>query len=137
MNRILSFHHHGTSGNEVRMAPAYYIEAEYDKVAVRIYAEEALLWDAKFDIFNDGISIFNNKTSKTSDIDTGRDTTGDDDTTINLSKGANSDELAENFTKTLIAKDSWVYCNLIDAGGGKNFTVQLELRQTSEDEIED
>ncbi len=54
MNRLLVFHYHETSGNEVRMAPsAYYMDAEYDKVSVRIYAEDAPTRDAKINIFDD------------------------------------------------------------------------------------
>ena len=133
MNKFLSFHHHETSGNEVRMAPAYYIEADYSKVAVRIYAKAVPLWEARFDIFNDGISIFTNNTPKvyaTSGVDISRD----DDTTIFLSAGENSEEFAEDFTGTPIERDSWVYCNMVDAGGGSGFTVQLELRPMSEDD---
>ncbi|KKL95081.1 hypothetical protein LCGC14_1858220, partial [marine sediment metagenome] len=46
----------------------------------------------------------------------------------------NSDTLAEDFNNIPIEKGSWVHCNMVSAGGGKNFTVQLELHQVSEDE---
>ena len=110
------------------------IEADYIKVAARIYAETAPLRDAKFDIFNNGVSIFSNRTTKAYNITTGADISGDDDTTIALTAGENSEEVAENFTDTPIAKDSWIYCNLVNAGSGRNFTVQLELRPLSEDD---
>ena len=135
MNRLLIFHIHETSGNEVRMAPsAYYVDAEYDKVAVRVYAEKAPTRDAKFDIFDDGVSIFNNQTDRSWDKTTGVETTKADATEVLLPYGENSEEIAEDFNDNTIEKGSWVYCNLVDAGGGGNFTVQLELHQVSEDE---
>ena len=135
MNRLLIFHHHDTAGNNVRMAPsAYYIDGEYDKVAVRIYAGTAPVRDAEIDIFDDGVSIFSNRTSRTWNITTGVETTGADATEAILPAGENSEELAEDFTNSVIEKGSWLHCNLVDAGGGKDFTVQVELHQVSEDE---
>lgn len=133
MNRVLTFHSHG---NETRMSPsAYYIETEYEKVAVRIYAEVAPIRDAKIDILDDGVSIFSNRTSKAYNITSGADITGATTTEAVLPEGQTSDEVAEDFNETLIEEGSWVYCNLVDAGGGRNFTVQLELHQVSEDEV--
>ena len=138
MNRLLTFHYHDTSGNEARMAPsAYYMDGEYDKVAVRIYAEKAPIWDAKINIFDDGVSIFSNRTSKAYNVTSGVDITGADAYEVILPAGENSEEIAEDFTTDLIEDGSWVYCNLVDAGGGYNFTVQLELHQVSEDETGD
>ena len=138
MNRLLIFHLHETSGNEARMAPsAYYIDGEYDKVSVRIYAETAPLRDAKFDIFDDGVSIFSNRTNRAWDITTGLEITGKVTTEAILPANQNSEEMAEDFNDALIEEGSWVYCNLVDAGGGRNFTVQLELHQVSEDETGD
>ena len=134
MNRILIFHYHDTAGNEKRMAPAYYMDAEYDKVAVRIYAETAPLRDAIFNIYNDGVSIFSNRTSRAWDISTGEEITGAADTNVCLAAGDNSDEMADDFNNITIEEGSFVYCNLIDTGGGKNFTVQLELSPLSEGE---
>lgn len=132
MNRLLTFHIHDTSGNEVRMAPsAYYMDAEYAKVAVRIYAETAPLRDAKFDILDDGVSIFENRTSRALNVTTGVDITGDAVTAAVLAKGDNADEWAEDFNDNPIKEGSWVYCNLVDSGGGKNFTVHLELEDLS------
>jgi len=42
-----------------------------------------------------------------------------------------SEEVAERFTETPISEEDWVYCNLVDTGGGGNFTVQLELTPLS------
>ena len=138
MNRLLTFHIHETSGNEVRMAPsAYYLDGEYDKVAVRIYAEKAPVRDAQIDIFDDGVSIFSNRTSKAYNPTSGEDITGEATTTVTLPVGENSEEIAENFTTDLIKEGSWVYCNLVDSGGGYNFTVQLELSQMSEGNLDE
>lgn len=135
MNRLLIFHVHETSGNQVRMAPSgYYMDGEYDKVGVRIYAENAPIRDAKIDIFDDGVSIFSNRTNRAWNRTTGVEITGDATTEAILPVNQNSEEIAEDFTSEPIAEGSWVYCDLVDAGGGKNFTVQLELHQVSEDE---
>ena len=137
MNRILTFHYHDIAGNAARMLPAYYMDADYEPVAVRIHAESAPLVDAKFDIFCDGVSIFTNKAATIIDKTSGVRTVNTPDTTVVLTAGENSEELAERFTETPIEKGTWLYCNMVDAGGGKNFTVQLELRQVSEDESQE
>ena len=135
MNRLLIFHYHDTAGNSVRMAPsAYYMDGEYDKVAVRIYAATAPFREAKVDIFDDGVSIFTNQSSRMYHKVTGVDITPADATEVTLAAGENLEENAEDFTDTPIEVGSCIYCNLVDAGGGKDFTVQLELHQVSEDE---
>ncbi len=135
MNRILVFHHHESAGNAIRMAPsAYFMDSEYEKVAVRIYAERAPDRDAKFDILADGVSIFNNRANKAIHPTSGVDITGDAATEAILTAGQNSEELAGDFNASTIEKGSWVSCNLVDAGGGSNFTVQLELQHLSEEE---
>ena len=114
MNRILVFHYHEWAGSLTRMAPsAYYIEADYEKVAVRIYAEDAPIRDAKIDIFDDGASIFNTHSAGTY---------------VTLAAEQNGEEAAESFNDNLIEEGSWLYCELKDAGGGSNITVQLELK---------
>ncbi len=138
MNRLLIFHYHDTSGNEARMAPsAYYMDGEYDKVAVRIYAERAPIRDAKIDIFDDGVSIFSNRVNRAWNQTTGVEITGDATTEAILPSGQNSEDMAEDFTADLIEEGSWVYCNLVDSGDGYNFTVQLELSPVSEGELPD
>jgi len=138
MNRLLIFHFHDTSANEARMAPsAYYMDAEYGKVSVRIYAGTAPLRDAKINIYDDGTSIFSNRTSRAVHATTGADITGADAYEAILAAGQSSEEVAEDFNDTVIDEGSWVYCNLVDSGGGRDFTVQLELHQTSEDETGD
>ena len=58
MRRSFVFHYHGTTGNEARMEPAYYLDADYEPVAVRIYAGTTPTSDAEINIFRDGTSIF-------------------------------------------------------------------------------
>jgi len=134
MSRTLAFHHHGESGNEIRMLPAYYIEADYAKVAVRVNAEYAPTSDAKIDIFDDGVSIFNNNALTLTNVTTGKTTVGTVATTVSLIAGENSEVHAEDFNDTVIDKGSWVHCNLVNGGGGKNFTVLLELENLSEED---
>lgn len=135
MNRILTFHLHDTAGNTTRMAPsAYYLDGAYEPVAVRIYAEQAPTSEATFDIFADGVSIFSNKVTRSWHLSTGVELTGTADTTIGLAPGQQSEELAENFHSNPIDEGSWVYCNLVKGGGGKNFTVQLELTPLPEED---
>ena len=132
MNRILVFHGVDEKSTK-RLGPTYYIEADYESVAVRIHAETAPLSDAKVDIFDDGVSIFADNASRTYSAVTGY-SSNTPATEAVLSAGENGEEDAEDFSGTPIEKGSWVHCNVVNHGGGKNFTVQLELRQVSEDD---
>lgn len=128
MLRILTFHYHDTTVGEKRMLPTYYIEADYTPVAVRIYAETApSTGDAKIDIYDDGVSIFNNRTPRDYHPTTYKEETGVAVTAAVLGNGLNSEEYAEDFATITIDNGSWVHCNLVDAAAGKNFTVQFEL----------
>ncbi len=133
---LLNFHFHDTASKGV-MLPAFYMDGDYSKVAVRIYADTVPVRDAKFDIFDDGVSIFQNRTIKKYNISSGVDETGADSTSIYLPAGAKSDELADVFNSEVIQEGSWLTGEVVDAGSGKNFTVQLELSQVSEDDEED
>lgn len=134
MNLILTFHTHRDAGDKARMSPsAYFMDTDYVPVAVRIYAEIAPLRDAKFDIFDDGVSIFSNKVNRAWNLATGVEITGTADTTVGLAPNQSCEEMAEVFTGDTISEDSWIYCNLVDAGGGENFTVQLELSPLTEE----
>lgn len=135
MNKFLMFHYHDTTSNEARMSPsAYYIDADYEPVAARIYAEGAPLRDAKFDILDDGVSIFSNRTTSWVHPTTGVITIGTPLTAIELTEGQNSEELLMDFRVDTIEEGSWVWAKIVDAGGGKNFSVQLELKPMSEGE---
>ena len=134
MNKFLVFHYHETIGNQAHMAPAYYMDADYELVAARIYAANAPLRDAKFDILKDGVSIFSNRTTRAWNKVTGVEITGVDATDIQLTAGQNSEELLMDFNTSIIEESSWVSAMVVDAGGGKNFSVQLELKPMSEGE---
>ena len=125
-NRILTFHQ-TAGGNPQRIGPTYYMEADYTPIAVRIYAVNAPTRDAQVDIYDDGVSIFTNNTPRIINQTTGKDETGAATTAAVLTKGQNSEDVAEDFGTTQIDKGSWVHCMLRDSGGGNNFTVQLEL----------
>lgn len=126
MNKFLTFHLHGTTGNEAVMLPAYYIDGDYDKVAVRIYAEKAPTRDAKFDIYVDGVSIFESRGVVAADS---FDILGtvNDYTYCQLTANNTTEEMAEDFTDDTLSEGEWITCYCKDAGGGKDFTIQLEL----------
>jgi len=132
----LIFHLHDTVGNNTRMAPsAYYMEADYIPVNVRIYAEGAPSRDAKIDIFDDGTSIFENRASTSVNKSTGVVTVQATATEAILMAGETEADLAGNLNTDITIKEgSWVYCNLVDSGGGKNFMVQLELERLEAEE---
>ncbi len=138
MDRILIFHYHDTSGKTVRMSPsAYYVDAEYEKVAVRIYAEGAPSTEAEIDILDDGVSIFNERGSAVAHRTTGVISIVGSGTGATLAANQNSEDAAQDFTDDVIVEGSWVSCNLVKGGGGKNYTVQFELRQVSEGDEKD
>ena len=132
----LIFHLHDTAGNNTRMAPsAYYMEADFIPVNVRIYAEDAPPRDAKIDIFDDGTSIFENRASTSTNKSTGVVTVQAAATEAILMAGETEADLAGNLnTEMVIEEGSWVYCNLVDSGGGRNFMVQLELERLEAEE---
>lgn len=135
--RIITFHRTEPSGNEVRMSPpAFYIERDYTPIACRVYAEDAPLVDAYFDIFDDGTSIFNNRSLQDINWTTGKDQTADALTAQFLGADENSDDSCNDFTNAIIESGSWLHANL-KCGGGRNFLVQLELYSSDDDEPED
>lgn len=132
--RILVFHRKDAINNEIRIGPTYYMDADYLPVAVRIYAEDAPTSDAKVDIFDDDVSIFYDRAS-TSVSTLGVRTAQDAATEAILMEGENSADWAGNLkSEDVIEEGSWVHCNLVDSGCGKNFTVQLELERLHAEE---
>jgi len=134
MDRIFTFHAHKGQGNPVFMSPAYYIDSDYEKVAVRVYAREAPVRDASIDVYVDGASIFNDRGYTQVDPTTGVLSTLNSGTFATLEAGDNSELLVDDFTDDDVNEGTWLTCELVDAGGGTDFTVQVELRQISEDE---
>ena len=119
------------------MGPAYFIEADYTPTTVRIHAEKAPTnGAAEFDIFDDGVSIFDNRANiiRALPSEKGPTTSQETLTTVVLSEGDSVEETAEDFANELVIEhDSWVTCELSQSGNGKNYTVILELQRVSED----
>lgn len=140
-NRILSWSTLSAEGNLWHLPPAYYIDGDYEKVAVRINAEQApSVEEAEFNIYADRVSIFSDHSSITTRVAPTKGQAavvdGVEDTSITLSVNDTSEVMAENFSDAPIESGSWVTCNCIKDGGGRNFSIHLELKSLFEDEEE-
>lgn len=115
-----------------KKAPAFYMEAEYHPVAVRIRAEtQPTVADAEFNIYADGVSLFEDHDySYGTYIANSAAYRGD--TNIHLAANSSVDEMAEDFKEGTIESGTWLTCSILKDGGGRNFTVQLELEKVSE-----
>lgn len=51
-----------------------------------------------------------------------------------LDKGENATTMAADFTGTAIPSDSWLSCDLLDSGGAKDITIQLEADALADDD---
>jgi len=123
----LIFHQHGHAASNTRLSPsAYYIEEDITPKVVRIYAGTAPSADATFDIYDDGVSIFDNPASQTLHRTTGEITIIEAGTSVTLGVGQNFEDAIERFNDTIIEKGSWISCDVIGTGNGKDFTVILE-----------
>ena len=112
------------------LLPAYYIEDDYAPVAVRVYAEQApYITDAEFDIYADGVSVFENRSSPEYYQMGGVRVAADDITYATLSKDSNQEEFTGNLKNNSVPAGTWLTCNLITDGGGRNFTIQLDLEK--------
>jgi hypothetical protein len=132
MNRFLTFHLHDTTGNAREMSPAYCLDNDYTYVSLQAYAGTAPLRDSKFDIYADGVSIFNNRYHRILDEDSGVDITETPDTTIGLSAGLTRETYIDNFNANDVLSGTWITCKCLDAGGGRDYTLQLELEEVSD-----
>ena len=134
-NKTLTWQTFKFEGNRYSIGPTYYIEADYEPVAVRIYAEVAPeIQDAEFNIYDDGTTIFADRSSSTWYRDGGVQTQGTPITNIALTKGEKDEVFASDFNGTIIEGGSWVSCNYVTSGGGLNFTIQLDLVRLSEED---
>lgn len=144
-SRILTWHLPSHYIPNERIGPAYYMEADYTPIAVRINAEIApRTHDAEFDIKDDGVSILANRASNfvtptiVSGTKTGDVVSSDPSkTTAILPMGDNGEDAAEDFNNDIIELGSWITCTALETGAGKNFTVHLELEKVSEEMEED
>jgi hypothetical protein len=137
-DRILTWFVDRFNGNPTTMPPAYYMDAEFVPVAVRIYAEHGpSLDDATFEIYDDGVSIMNDRTYLEATY-VANTATYQGDYTFMLGKGETVDEMAEDFKTSVIEQGSWLTCAMKSTGADeKNITVQLELNRVSESEEEE
>jgi hypothetical protein len=139
-DRILTFHSNPIGGDGDRIGATFYMEADYDPIAVRIHAEGAPDYsNARIDIFDDDVSIFTNQAASCIQSKSTKGPTvisDTEDTSISLMQGDNTDEIAERLNGDSIDEGSWVYCKLVTSGGGrcKNLSVHLELAKISEDD---
>jgi len=130
MNRSISFSIE--SGSQVTMLPAHYIEADYTLVAARIHAEKApTVEDAEFDIYADGVSIFANQTPTPTPAP-GREAILTTTTAITLQKNGTDESYTADFLEDNLDAGTWLTCKLLKGGGGRNFTVQLDLIRITE-----
>lgn len=136
--RILTWHSFEKMRNGDRIGPTYYMNAEYQPVAVRIHAETApSLSDAEVDIFVDDVSIFTNRatTYKVASTVKGSTTTSDPvKTTVFLPIGDNIEVDAEDLIGNPIGEGSWVHCELVEDGACENLSVHLELIEVNEED---
>jgi hypothetical protein len=124
--RILTWHYSEPN----QPLPAFYADEDYEKVAVRIYAEVAPnAGDFEVDIFDDGVSIFSNRAATFNDTNKNDSYSDPADTKVAMHKGDTAEVDAENFTSDLIDEGSWLTCVVYGTGGAKNVTIHLELNR--------
>lgn len=127
-DRILTWFFERSTDN----VPAFYLEDDYEISAIRLRAETAPKdADATFNIYDDGVSIFADRATSqinSVNLETHVPNRYTPNTTILLCKGDTEELEAEDLRENLhIDKGSWITCDLVNDGGGKNFTVQMEL----------
>jgi len=137
-NRILTWSFNRFPEGGV-LSPAHYIETDYAPVAVRIHADSMpKVTDAKFNIFNDGVSIFRDTTEVVNSHDINYQMRHVPTTDIELVAGDASDLMAEDFRDGLVFEaGSWVTCKVTSDGGARNVSINLELQPVSDSEEED
>ena len=110
--------------------PRYYMDADYAKVGLRVYAEVAPVGDVSVDIRADGVSIFANDPQTRFSVLGQRTTTPT--STIILMKGENSEEDAEDFSAASLEAGAWVSCHPVNLAGARGVTISLELDRISD-----
>jgi hypothetical protein len=133
-DRILTWQCFQANGNKYHIGPTYYLEADYAPLAVRIVAEHAPdVDDAQFNIYDDGTSIFVDNAHVYRHTRTGQIESDGAETEIPLHKDESSEPYAEDFIEdSILEQGSWISCNIIKDGGGRNFTVHLELEKQTD-----
>ncbi len=110
--RILTWHIPSIVGDGTGQGAVYYLDKDYEPVAVRIYARTAPNGgDLQIDIKDDGVSIFENYGL--------------------LTRGNKSTDWGEDFDlnseKMLMAQGSWITLDIPESGGAGDISVSLEL----------
>lgn len=132
MNRILNWNALSDGGNNYNLG-SFYIGEDSIPAAARIHAEISPdVEDAEFDIKCNGVSIFPARNRNIYYPNGGVQTKRDGETTVSLSKGSNSEDIIDAFAEDALVKDTWITCNLINDGGGRNFSIQLEIASVEE-----
>ncbi len=134
-DRVYTWHALEAFGNKYNLG-AFYIDADFEPLAVRIKAEEApTAEDAEFNIYVDGVTIFADTGTILTDSTSGAVTSTTVDTNVSLSKGETEEFLAGDFKPEIaIEQGSWLTCNIIKDGGGKNFSIALLLERISDED---
>jgi len=129
-DKVLTWSALSSGGNKYHLAPTYYMDADYTPVAVRIIAEEAPdVTDAEFEIYDDGVSIFVDRSPKyPHPTGSGKVESDGAITTVVLAKDESNEINEDDFVRDLtIEEGSLVSCNCVKDGGGRNFSIHLEL----------
>ena len=129
-NLILTWSAYKDHGNRRAMMPsAYYMDTDYVPIAVRLYAEfTPEIEDAEFNIYDDGVTLLTDRSTKKFNVTSGT-FEADPETNVAISKGENTEVFTGDLKDTIIAESSWVSCNIIKDGGGRNFTSNLNWNQ--------
>jgi hypothetical protein len=116
------------------MLPAYYLENEYEPVAVRIHADSAPKVEAAtIDIFDDGVSIFNDHEADSNNLSFNYLYQHVPNTTVGIEPEETDELMAEDFRDDLtLEAGSWITCKMYSDGGARNVTVILELNKITE-----
>ena len=138
-DRVLTWHEKNIKGNDTRIGPTYYMDADYAPKALRIHVEHSPVeGDVEVEIFKDGKTIFGDRASKVYYSGKGVTLAGIPQTTAVLARGDNYEVDAEVFLSDLILEEgSWVHCEVKKYHEAKNISVHLELEKLSEDESDD
>lgn len=117
--------------SDLAWLPRYYADADYEKVALRVYATKPpVTGDLKIDIQADGVSIFANTPTLTFGTQ-GQRTTTPTETDV-LNKGDTSEDDADDFNGSVIEENTWVTCVVASLAGAKGVTISLELDKVGE-----
>lgn len=130
-DRILLWHIR--SHDDLSSLPRFFMDADYEKVALRVYADTAPVTDdLAVDIQADGVSIFNNLPTNTFTTLGHRITIPT--TTPILNKGENEETEIQDLNGELIPNSSWVTLVLSELQGAKGITIQLELNRIDQED---